>query len=210
MPTPAAIQPAAASPRRPWLPALLTLATLTVCAGLVGCSGQTQAAGASQTQAADPAGQTPQTPAPSGPLRLLVSAADLGTLTSPMTVEARADAADGKCMYIPLNPDEAAPKGHLTFDVELTEAKPVKFWIRAYWAGSCSNSIVLEVPGSGIPEQIIGEDGTYGEWHWLPGPTLPLEAGKTTIQLTQRQTDIRIDQILVTSNARYIPVGIEK
>jgi hypothetical protein len=92
--------------------------------------------------------------------------------------------------------------------VDVPSDKTVQVWVRCYWTGTCANSLTLQIPG--YPDHIIGEDGTYNAWHWLSSPARPLTAGPQTITILQREDDIRIDQIMVTSNSRVKPMGIEQ
>jgi hypothetical protein len=57
------------------------------------------------------------------------------------------------------------------------------------------------------------EDSTYKTWHWVHSPPrlpqLALPAGPCTLTVQNREDGVRIDQLLLTTDRRYIPVDIE-
>lgn len=169
-----------------------------------GCTRESEAAVTTTDAGPEAAGAT----VPAGPLRI-VSETENASITGALQVVDFEGASDGKCLYIALGDgatDET--KGRWEMTVEVPEAKTVDVWLRCYWTGTCANSVTLEVPG--FEPFIIGEDGTYNEWHWVKGPQLPLDAGSHTITFVQREDDVRFDQVFLSSNSRVKPVGIEK
>ena len=96
----------------------------------------------------------------------------------------------------------------MTIRTDLPSEEKAHFWLRTYWTGSCSNSLSMKLGSS--PKILVGEDGTYKQWHWVRGPVMPLPAGTHSVVFTAREDDIRVDQVLVTSDKRYVPMGIEE
>ncbi len=142
---------------------------------------------------------------------IILEAEEVTGVSPPAYIADETEVSKGKCIRIPLRDkgkEPEAPVVELKIDVTVPVEREVHFWFRTYWTGSCSNSILLRVPG--LPEQIVGEDGTYNHWHWVKGPSLKLPQGKQTITIKQREDDIGIDQIVVTSNAAFVPVDIEE
>jgi len=107
------------------------------------------------------------------------------------------------------NPPEV-DAGKAVFEFDAPKAGLYILWIRAYWDDSCGNSVGVVING-GAPFMI--EDTTYLTWHWVRSPPrlrqLALPAGRVRLELLNREDGIRIDQILLTTNKRYIPVDIE-
>ncbi len=146
--------------------------------------------------------------APAG-FHLLIEAESIPTIAAPMTVTDDSDAGGGKCVTIPVGlPKDAPLTGRLETTLDIPAAAKAYCWYRVYWNGSCSNSVTAKL--GDFPEFIVGEDGTYNAWHWVKSPPLPLQAGPLTLTIGQREEDIRIDQILITSDADYVPVSIEE
>ncbi len=60
----------------------------------------------------------------------------------------------------------------------------------------------------------FGQDGTFKCWHWVKGPRrlkqLELKKGVHTLKLMNREDGVRVDQILLTTDRRYVPVGTEQ
>jgi hypothetical protein len=148
--------------------------------------------------------------APSG-YHILLEAETLGDVAAPFEIEEHVpeEVAGGKCLMVP--PGLAKAKkldGELTFTLDLPSEELASFWMRVYWTGSCSNSLSMKLGPR--PKMLVGEDGTYKQWHWVRGPTLPMPAGRHPVVITAREDDIRVDQVLVTSDKRYVPMGIEE
>ena len=101
-------------------------------------------------------------------------------------------------------------KGKLVYDLEIAEEGVYVLWLRAYWDDSCGNSVSVQVADH--PAFMV-EDSTYKTWHWVKSPPrlnqLRLSAGKIRLTLLNREDGVRVDQILLTRSARYIPVDLE-
>ncbi|MEI8241814.1 MAG: hypothetical protein WCI17_00965 [bacterium] len=88
------------------------------------------------------------------------------------------------------------------------------FWLRTLWDGECSNTILVQIDDR--PPFLVGADATYHAWHWVkypvsrmtPPPTLT--KGLHTLTIIHREDGVRLDQLLLTSSPRFVPVGTEK
>ncbi len=169
-----------------------------------GCGSEDAAVDGTPTRAAITPPPPPQT------LRLVHEAEAMSGLQAPMMVSEEAGTSGGNVVRIPAGLDKNAPlTGRFTIPVELASDQQVTIWMRVHWSGTCANSVTLKAPG--MPEMIVGEDGTYGSWHWVKVPNiLPLKQGTVELVVGQREEDIGIDQILITSDADYVPQGIEE
>jgi hypothetical protein len=179
----------------------LYLLTLPLLIAISGCSKPPQA-------------QPPKPLALSGSssgFHILVEAEDAGALSGGLKPVDDKGAGGGKCLRIGPKPEKGTPPpepGTLAMTVKAPKSGKAQFWFRTHWSGSCSNSFVLKLPNS--PERLVGEDGTYKHWHWIKGPKVELAAGDTPVKLSQREYDIGIDQILITTDLGYVPVDIEE
>ena len=86
-----------------------------------------------------------------------------------------------------------AEGGDLPFEVEVDTT--FRLWVRALWVHGCGNSVLAAVDDA--PPVLVGNDATYGVWHWVQGPDIRLTAGPHTLRLTPREALVRIDQILL-------------
>lgn len=123
------------------------------------------------------------------------------------------DASGGKYLDLP----EGAgypPKvtaGSAVYSFDLKAAGEYVLWFRSWWDDECGNSVTVVID-NGSPF-VFGQDSTFKGWHWVPSPKkikqLSLAAGKHTLELKNREDGLAIDQILVTDDHKYVPVGIE-
>lgn len=135
-----------------------------------------------------------------------VAVADAGSTTNAPELKG---ASAGKCLVIP----EGAGKppevqGTATFRLVVRASGEFYLWQRVWWSDSCGNSVTVVVD-DGKP-YAFGQDGTYKSWHWVRGMKLRLDAGSHELRLENREDGIAIDQLLLTSDLKYVPVGIEE
>lgn len=108
-------------------------------------------------------------------------------------------------------------RGTATYTIHVKETGAYKLWLRVWWLDGCGNSVWAQIDGkpqaSGHEKGlVIGEDGTYKRWGWRTAKKFKfrLKAGDHKLVLYVREDGPRIDQILLTKDAEYIPVRIEK
>ncbi len=100
------------------------------------------------------------------------------------------------------------------FDLEIPEDGVFTLWCRVWWEGECSNSFTVRVDDQ--PPFLFGEDATYKTWHWVKypvsrtAPPLRLTRGRHTLTFLNREDGVRLDQILLSSDRRFVPADIEK
>ncbi|MCW8132672.1 MAG: hypothetical protein KIS92_20160 [Planctomycetota bacterium] len=127
--------------------------------------------------------------------------------TPPMRTLAHPSAARGTCLGVPLGagkPPEAA-EGRARYALAVEHAGAYRLWIRAWWIDGCSNSVAASFDGR-APEP-IGNDGTYGRWHWVKGPRLDLAAGAHELLLLHREDGIELDQLALCDDEAFEPEG---
>lgn len=187
---------------------IITLATSLSLAGLLaGCGKDSQASIPAAQPAVQPPSESAAAPAPAR-LHLVIEAESMSGLTAPMALAEESDTAGGQCVRIPAGLKGATPTGRIETSFNMPAEGEVKVWYRVHWNGTCANSLTMSV--AGMPEYIVGEDGTYGAWHWVHTPVIPLPQGEHTLVIGQREEDVAIDQILITQDLEYFPMGIEE
>jgi len=106
-------------------------------------------------------------------------------------------------------PEVTTAEAVLRFAVE--REGTYRLWCRVWWLDECGNSLTLVIDKS--EPFVFGQDTTYKVWHWVRAPKrlgqLTLSEGEHTLTIRNREDGVLIDQILVTRNPRYVPVGIE-
>lgn len=104
-------------------------------------------------------------------------------------------------------------EGKATFQVEIPEDGLFTLWCRVWWEGECSNSFTVGFDDQ--PTFLFGEDATYKAWHWVKYPVsrtvapIRLAKGKHTLVFNNREDGVRLDQVLLSADKRFVPVDIE-
>ncbi len=105
-------------------------------------------------------------------------------------------------------------RGKAVYEVDIPADGAYTLWCRVYWEDECSNSFNVTVD-DGKPF-LLGDNATYETWHWVKYPVartmqpLKLTKGKHKLILHNREDGVRVDQILLSSDKRFVPVDIEE
>ena len=103
--------------------------------------------------------------------------------------------------------------GKAEFVVEIPDDASFTLWCRVWWEGECSNSFTVNVDDQ--PGFLFGEDATYKAWHWVKYPVsrtvapVTLAKGKHTLTFHNREDGVRLDQIVLSADKRFVPVDTE-
>ena len=104
--------------------------------------------------------------------------------------------------------------GKAVFALDVPADGDYAVWLRAYWDDSCGNSFTVQVDDK--PGFVMGEDATYRAWHWVRYPVSKmappphLAKGSHTLTILNREDGVRLDQVLLSADKRFVPVDIEK
>lgn len=129
-------------------------------------------------------------------------------ITLPFEIVERKGASGGLAVGIP----EGAGCGQIfrgdggmsTYRIPLVEDGTYSVWLRAWWNGTCSDSIFLSVGGS-KPRK--ASSGKHQRWHWVWGGSWKLTSGTTEIQLKDREDGIWVDQIFISTEKAQPTTG---
>lgn len=106
--------------------------------------------------------------------------------------------------YIDIPMAAPARIGSATYKINVAVAGNYHLFARTFYIPGGGNSVFVLVNGE---KRMLGEDGTYGAWHWTSNKTpVRLKKGMNTITLTNRETGVRIDQFFLTNDSQYEPV----
>ena len=101
--------------------------------------------------------------------------------------------------------------GSATFEFRVSAGGMHQLWCRVWWLDACGNSANISLDGA--RPFSFGQDRTFKAWHWVRAPKrlkqLDLSEGKHSMVISAREDGIRIDQILLTDDEDFVPVGIE-
>ena len=146
----------------------------------------------------------------------VIDASEAKDVSAPMISAPDPRAAKGTILRIPdkagVPPEDGEPElkyGGATFEIEAPKDIRCNVWLRVWWEGSCGNSIFYQLVGK--QPMVVGNDGTYDAWHWLPAPgTHNLVKGTNRFLVLNREDGVRFDQVLITGDLEYVPQGIEE
>ncbi len=92
------------------------------------------------------------------------------------------------------------------YEIDCGKAGKYRLWLRCRWRDGCSNSVAVALDDG--PDMLAGNDGTYGVWHWVEGPTVALGSGFHRLRLLPRESGAAVDQIVLLNNLSFCPTGI--
>ncbi|MDA3924158.1 MAG: hypothetical protein PF904_05615 [Kiritimatiellae bacterium] len=104
-------------------------------------------------------------------------------------------------------------EGLASYTFDLPTKGSYTLWCRVWWGGECSNSFTVKL--NNAPSILFGEDATYKAWHWVKypisrtSPKINLKAGRQALTIENREDGIMVDQIILSSDKRFVPVDIE-
>lgn len=120
-----------------------------------------------------------------------------------------------KVLAIPKLPaGEKVAEDEVTYKVNIPQTGVYYLWARCYWSTGCGNSFFYKVEGNKYA-YVLGGDATYDSLHWIslsddggrPRP-LRLEKGTVTFTLGAKESGARVDQFLLTTDAKKQPAGV--
>ena len=120
-----------------------------------------------------------------------------------MKISGANDVSGNKVLEIPLEAGKG--KGQAAYRTTELPAGAYMIWVRALWTDGCSNSIGCVIGG----KEIIIADELFGKWHWVCSAVpVDLPAGTSEFCLKNTEDGIMIDQIILTTDKRFVPHGI--
>ena len=155
--------------------------------------------------------------------KIVIDAASAKQIVAPMRLSKDPEAAKGKSLEVPSSGLRrgAIPEGHAVFEFDVKEEGVYCLHVRATWPGPADlptratsadrpRSIVF-VSLDGRPRIRLG-GRTMGHRHWActRRRLFRLRKGKHTLKIAILGRGVALDQILLTADKEYVPVGIEK
>ena len=147
----------------------------------------------------------------------VVNADAVANFTPPFKQAAGKDTASQQILEVldnagkpPEGKEPSMEYGGAVFQVEIPAAGQYKIWLNVWWEGSCGNTVNVQV-GDEKKSVTAGNDSAYEKWHWVEVPRIyQLQQGACRIAVLNREDGIKLDQILVTNDLKYVPEGKEK
>ena len=102
--------------------------------------------------------------------------------------------------------------GEASYSFQAGDEGDYVLWCRVWWTDECGNSFTMRIDDT-APFS-FGQDSTFKCWHWVKTPLrlkqMHLAKGQHSLRVSNREDGVRLDQILLTKNPKYVPVDIEK
>ncbi|MGD9495476.1 MAG: hypothetical protein AB7Y46_04100, partial [Armatimonadota bacterium] len=119
----------------------------------------------------------------------------------PFAVLEDAGASGGRCVGAPRPPEfspapvppGAQDAGAAIFQFELARPGRYRLELRAWWLDAGGNSLYASMDGG--EQSVVGNDDTFADWAWVPGPVWELSAGRHTLRIGNRETGARLDRV---------------
>ena len=147
-------------------------------------------------------------------VKIVVEAESYQTIAPSMAKATSQVASGGAYIHIPLQRPHAITEGaasdtgNVQYKIDVPEAGSYIFWGRVHWYDGCGNSFYLKIDNK--PSIVFGNDGTYQRWRWVKGVRVTLTAGIHTIRIQNREDGAKLDQFILTTNTKIVPVRAEK
>ncbi len=108
-------------------------------------------------------------------------------------------------------PTDKDKQAHARFRFTVKEGGEYFLWLRVWWNDECSNSFRASLNDQA--PFIMGRNRTFRQWHWVKSPPrvrqLRLKKGEHILTIRYREDNVKLDQILLTTDRRFVPVDIE-
>ena len=132
--------------------------------------------------------------------------AESGTLVAPVrAVTGAATAFGGAYLDTPSGTPtgtSTAPSGTSTYGFNVPAAGSWHLWVRMYGPTANTDAWFETINGAG--RQQIAPTVT-GQWQWVAGRIYNLSAGLATLELGGRDAQARVDRVLLTDDAAFVP-----
>ena len=136
--------------------------------------------------------------------------AEDGLLSFPMIVAIDADASGGYCVEAPVH-----EQGVVTYSIDIALEEDYYLWGRVMGRALTRNSFWVSVDGGETIKYEIPQFGGAWTWGWevvhpAHEPVVPyhLTPGQHVLSFAAREHDARVDALLLTSNASFVPLGV--
>ena len=136
--------------------------------------------------------------------------AESGNFSSPFEVGTDANASNNQYLYCTSATPRAATS---TYNVEISTPGVYYIWGRCYALSGTEDSFFFQLDDQNVMTWHMLTD--YNVWKWQKvsdnhePQSFNLEKGMHTIKVISRDVNVRLDKLLLTTNASYVPEGKE-
>ena len=134
--------------------------------------------------------------------------AENGSLTAPMVVKSSSSASGGKFVEVPegkgnnYNRNTKGGPGQVQFTVNIPQSGTRALWARTIAPNGNSDSFFVTNNGALIKEWLVPLSTA---WKWNKIGNFSFSAGSRNIAFRQREDGTRLDQIMLTTDLKFVP-----
>ena len=143
--------------------------------------------------------------------KIVINAADAKKVVAPMRVREDKEAAKGKYLDTPDSPPggKKIKGGHAEFEFEVKEAGIYCLHLRGWWPDACGDSVYASIDGK-TRFRLTGPTMKCWKWVTAKNKLFKLSEGKHALKVANCEDGARFDQVLLTKDKDYVPVGVEE
>jgi hypothetical protein len=155
-------------------------------------------------------------PAAAAGTKIVIEAESASKVVKKMEVLKEDGRSGGKCLWVPPNRPhgegvEYTKVGHGEYTLNVPKAGQYKFWGYVAALDACGNSFNIQIDKDKPVkfEWSVGQQKYQWGWKELKKP-FTLSAGQHTVKILMSEDGPKIDQWMLTSDTRRVPVRLEK
>jgi len=99
-----------------------------------------------------------------------------------------------------------ADNAELSYRIDFVTPGDYDLWIRRYYTSGSDNSLFWGL--NDVQQSGVDNGGNHNAWVWTKVGTVNIEVGRHTLQLRRRESNARIDRLLLTTNGTLDPGSV--
>ncbi|HEX6852795.1 MAG TPA: Ig-like domain-containing protein [Candidatus Polarisedimenticolaceae bacterium] len=131
--------------------------------------------------------------------------AEAGTLVAPMRTQTGSGAFNGGWIDTPSGTatgSASSPAGRATYGVNVPTSGTWYLWLRVYAPSTSGDSVFETIDGAARGSVVAPSTGA---WVWVAGRSYTLSAGLHTVEVGGQEAQARVDRVLITNDAAFVP-----
>ncbi len=151
------------------------------------------------------------TSAPGGTNGMIVSEAESFSLILPMAVGIDTNASNSQFVSVASGSNDTNcasgnATGWATYTFTTATARNHKIWARTLAVSGSTDSFCFQLDNNAIEQWSVPTNAAW-QWNEVKDGTYYLSAGNHTIKFRYRETNTKLDKVVITSDLAYVPTG---
>jgi hypothetical protein len=142
---------------------------------------------------------------------MIVAEAESFSLILPMAVGIDATASNAQYISVASGSSDTSctngnATGWATYTFNIATAGNHKIWARTLATSGSTDSFCFQLDGQPIDQWAVPTNANW-QWNVVEDNTYTLSAGNHTIKFRYRETNTKLDKVLITSDLNFVPTG---